>query len=67
MPNRTRNARRGDTISSKGIHGVRNYRKAWSEARTQVMIRLNVLMTCQRFELIAVHIITGGPQPLSVH
>ena len=34
-----------------GIHGVRSHRKAWSEARAQVMIRLNDLMTCQRFEL----------------
>ena len=44
-----------------GIHGVRNYRKAWSEARAQVMIRLNDLMTCQRFELIGcfLHVITS--------
>ena len=43
-----------------GIHGVRNYRKAWSASRAQVMIRLNDLMTCQTFEVIGsfIHAIT---------
>ena len=43
-----------------GIHSVRNYRKAWSVSRAQVLIRLNDLMTCQRFELIGcfLHVIS---------
>ena len=35
-----------------GIHNVRNYRKVWSESRAQYLVRLQELMTCQRFELI---------------
>lgn len=43
-----------------GIHNVRNYRKAWSASRAQYLIRLQDLMTCQRFELIGtfLHIVT---------
>ena len=43
-----------------GIHAVRNYRKAWSESKAQVLIRLHDLMSCQRFELIGsfLHIVT---------
>ena len=42
------------------IHNVRNYRKAWSESRAQYLVRLQELMTCQRFELIGtfLHIVT---------
>ena len=43
-----------------GIHAVHNYRKAWSESKAQVLIRLHDLMSCQRFELIGsfLHIVT---------
>lgn len=43
-----------------GIHAVRNYRKAWSESKAQVLIRLHDLMSCQHFELIGsfLHIVT---------
>ena len=43
-----------------GIHNVHNYRKAWSESRAQYLVRLQELMTCQRFELIGtfLHIVT---------
>jgi len=43
-----------------GIHNVRNYRKAFSESRAQVLIRLPNLMTCQRFEVIGsfIHVVT---------
>lgn len=36
------------------------YRKAWSESRVQYLVRLQELMTCQRFELIGtfLHIVT---------
>lgn len=43
-----------------GIHDVRNYRKAYSAAKAQVLIRLHDLMTCRRFELIGsfIHVVT---------
>jgi len=42
-----------------GIHNVRNYHKAFSESRAQVLIRLPNL-TCQRFEVIGsfIHVVT---------
>lgn len=44
-----------------GIHNVYNYRKAFSESRAQVLIRIRLhdLMTCQRFELIGSFIHVG--------
>ena len=41
-----------------GIHSVRNYLKAFSESRTQVLIRLHNLMTCQRFKVIGIVLFT---------
>ena len=43
-----------------GIHGVKNRRKAWNMAKAQVLVRLQDLLTCQRFELIGVflHVVT---------
>lgn len=43
-----------------GIHSGRNYRKAFSESKAQVLIRLHDLMTCHRFELIGsfIHTVT---------
>ena len=39
---------------------VRNYRKAFSEAKAQVLIRLHDLMICHRFEVIGsfIHVVT---------
>ena len=50
-----------------GIHNVRNYRKAWSESRAQYLVRLQELMTCQRFELIGtfLHIVTTEEEEAS--
>ena len=43
-----------------GIHGVQNHRFAWSITKAQYMIRLNELLSCERFELIGtfLHLIT---------
>ena len=43
-----------------GIHGVKNHSKAWSMAKVQVLVRLQDLLTCQRFEFIGVflHVVT---------
>ncbi len=43
-----------------GIHGVRNHRYAWSIQKAQNLVRLNELLTCERFELIGtfLHLVT---------
>ena len=43
-----------------GIHGVQNHRFAWSITKAQYMIRLNELLSCERFEHIGtfLHLIT---------
>ena len=50
-----------------GIHGVRNYRKAWSASKAQFLVRLQDLMSCQRFELIGtfLHIVTNEEEVAS--
>ena len=43
-----------------GLHKVPNHRYAWSPHKAQVLVRLNQLMTCYRFEVIGtfLHIVS---------
>ena len=43
-----------------GIHGVRNYRHAWSSKSAQVLVRLDELLTCRSYEVIGtfLHLVT---------
>ena len=43
-----------------GIHGVRNHRYAWSCKKTQVLVRLEELLSCRNFEVIGtfLHLVT---------
>ena len=47
-----------------GIHSVRNYHKAWSYSKPEVLVRLHDLMPCQQFELIGafLHVVTTSEE-----
>lgn len=47
-----------------GLHGVRNHRHAWSSKKAQVLVRLEELLSCDRYEIIGtfLHLVTPAEE-----